>query len=74
MPRKLSFSLQLSEDDSYEGCDLEIFGGSTRVPMAVPRARGTLVAFPSYVMHRVTPVTRGTRKALVFWAGGPRFR
>jgi len=74
MPRKLSFSLQLSEAGSYEGCDLEIFGGSTRAPVAAPRERGIMVAFPSYVMHRVTPVTRGTRKALVFWAAGPRFR
>lgn len=73
-PRKLSFSLQLSHGDSYEGCDLEIFGGSTRVPVAIPRERGTLVAFPSYVMHRVTPVRKGVRKALVFWAGGPPFR
>ncbi len=72
--RKLSFSLQLSAADSYQGCDLEIFGGSTRVPTPAPRERGILVAFPSYVMHRVTPVTAGTRRALVFWAAGPPFR
>jgi len=74
LPRKLSFSMQLSEGDSYKGCDLEIFGGSTRVPIPAPRTRGILVAFPSYVMHRVTPITSGTRKALVFWAAGPPFR
>lgn len=33
-----------------------------------------LTAFPSYTMHRVTPVTRGVRKALVAWVNGPDFR
>lgn len=74
IPRKLSFSLQLSDPDSYEGCDLEIFGGSTRKPVAAPRTRGALIAFPSYVMHRVTPIKSGVRKALILWAGGPNFR
>ena len=61
--RKLSFSLQLSDSSEYEGCDLEIHGGPS--PLAAPRARGSLVAFPSYMMHRVTPIRSGTRKALV---------
>ena len=74
MQRKLSFSLQLSDGDAYQGCDLEIFGGSSRVPIPAPRQRGALIAFPSYVMHRVTPISAGTRKALVFWCAGPRFR
>jgi PKHD-type hydroxylase len=72
-PRKLSFSLQLSDGDDYQGCDLEIFNGS-RDPVAISRRRGILVAFPGYAMHRVTPIVKGTRKALVFWACGPRFR
>ena len=72
-PRKISFSLQLSDASAYEGCDLEIFNGS-REPVAVPRGRGLLIIFPSYAMHRVTPIRSGTRKALVFWAAGPRFR
>ena len=74
IPRKLSFSLQLSDPASYEGCDLEIFGGSTRQAVAAPRTRGALIGFPSYVMHRVTPVTSGVRKALIICAGGPNFR
>ena len=67
--RKLSASLQLSEPDRYDGCDLEIQGGMK--PVAVPRARGALVVFPAYVLHRVTPIRSGTRKALVVWAAGP---
>ena len=70
--RKLSFSLQLSEPEDYDGCDLELFT-SNEIAKA-PRQRGTLIAFPSYALHRVTPVTRGTRKSLVIWTKGPRFR
>jgi PKHD-type hydroxylase len=70
--RKLSFSLQLSDPAAYEGCDLEIHGGTA--PKPAPRTRGALVAFPSYTMHRVTPIRSGTRKALVIWTAGPPFR
>ena len=37
-------------------------------------ARGTIIAFPSYVLHRVTPTESGVRKSLVIWVGGPEFR
>jgi PKHD-type hydroxylase len=70
--RKLSFSLQLSDPADYEGCDLEINGG--RKPLTAPRTRGALVAFPAYVMHRVTPIHSGSRRALVIWTAGPPFR
>jgi hypothetical protein len=71
-PRKLSATLQLTDGESYEGCDLEFFGGHE--PEPAPRARGALVVFPSYVLHRVTPIRSGTRKALVIWSTGPNFR
>jgi PKHD-type hydroxylase len=67
--RRLSASLQLSDPADYEGCDLEIQGGAK--PVAMPRTRGALVVFPSYVLHRVTPISAGTRKALVVWVAGP---
>ena len=70
--RKLSFSLQLSDENAYQGCDLELFT-STEIQKA-PRRRGTLIAFPAYALHRVTPVLSGTRKSLVIWTQGPRFR
>jgi PKHD-type hydroxylase len=70
--RKLSATLQLTEGAQYEGCDLEFFG--THQPEAAPRSRGSLVIFPSYVLHRVTPIRAGTRKALVIWSTGPNFR
>jgi PKHD-type hydroxylase len=70
--RKLSLVLQLSQASDYEGCELQI-QGSNRIEIA-PKARGTLIAFPSYVLHRVTPITSGIRKSLVMWCSGPRFR
>jgi len=70
--RKLSATLQLTEGDSYEGCDLEIFG--TKQFETAPRRRGAMMVFPSYVPHRVTLIRAGTRKALVIWSTGPQFR
>lgn len=71
-PRKLTLSLQLSDPSDYDGCDLQAQLGD-HIDSA-SRQRGTLLCFPSYVAHRVTPITRGTRKALVIWAVGPEFR
>ena len=70
--RKLSFSVQLSAPSQYEGGELQAFG-SNDISTA-PRERGTVIAFPSYVLHRVTPVTAGTRKSIVAWTSGPKFR
>lgn len=70
--RKLSLTLQLSEPSSYEGGDLVLDAGEGN--FIAGRARGTLVFFPSYVRHRVTPVTSGLRKSLVAWVAGPPFR
>ena len=70
--RKLSISIQLSASDEYEGGDLE-FDLGTEITK-VGREQGLAVAFPSFVRHRVAPVTRGTRYSLVAWIHGPRFR
>jgi len=72
-PRKLSMSIQLSEADAYEGGDLQLKLTSD-VPHAASRTKSDAIIFPSFVLHGVTPVTRGTRKALVIWADGPPFR
>lgn len=70
--RKLSFTLQLSDPSQYEGGDLQ-FNVRRQVDVA-PKQRGVLIAFPSYTLHRVTPVTAGVRKSLVIWTTGPKFR
>jgi PKHD-type hydroxylase len=72
LQRKLSLTIQLSDPKEYAGGDLELRDGARVV--TAPRERGTLVAFPSWALHRVTPVTRGVRRSLVAWIGGPRFR
>jgi PKHD-type hydroxylase len=71
-PRKLTLSLQLSDGADYDGCELQARSGNET--HTAPKTRGTLVAFPAYVLHRVTPITRGVRKSLVIWAAGPEFR
>jgi len=70
--RKLSLVLQLSDPSEYEGGNLEIMAGSA--PLPVTKQRGLIVAFPSFSLHQVTPVVRGTRQSLVAWASGPAFR
>ena len=71
-PRKLTLSLQLSNPSDYEGCELQVRAGN-QIDVA-PKLRGTLVAFPANVLHQVTPIRSGIRKALVLWAVGPEFR
>ena len=70
--RKLSASVQLTDPGGYEGCDLE-FHGARQIEVA-PRDRGAVIVFPSFIQHRVTPCTKGTRKAIVAWATGPQFK
>ena len=70
--RKLSFSLLLSDPNDYEGGDLELLIAENA--QTVERKRGRLTFFPSWALHRVTPVTSGTRYSLVGWISGPPFR
>ena len=70
--RKLSFTIQLSDSDDYEGGDLQ-FGPVIEHKPEI-RKKGNITIFPSYVWHRVTPVTKGNRYALVGWVHGPAFK
>lgn len=70
--RKISISVQLSHSEDYEGGDLELL--FSPLPYQAERSRGTFIAFPSFALHRVTPVTRGTRWSLVAWICGRRWR
>ena len=70
--RKLSLTVQLSEIDEYVGGKLEIYTGAEII--AAKSAAGSAIAFPSWILHRVTPIKRGIRRALVAWAYGPAFR
>ena len=70
--RKISISVQLSDPETYEGGDLQ-FHKSQHIVTA-PRNKGAVILFPSYLCHRVTPVTKGVRHSLVTWITGPSYR
>jgi PKHD-type hydroxylase len=70
--RKLSFTIQLSDPTDYEGGDLVYHYAST--PEAGIREKGSIMIFPSYTLHEVTPVTSGIRYSLVGWTIGPAFK
>lgn len=71
--RKLNLSIQLTEYDQYTGGDLLVYrGGGEPIPMS--RDRGTVSIFPSYVVHRVSPVTSGVRNSIICWITGPNLR
>ena len=71
-PRKLSMVLGLLDPDEYEGGDFEIKTGVES--QILPIKKGRVIAFPSWTLHRVTPVTKGIRKTVVIWVGGPKFK
>jgi PKHD-type hydroxylase len=74
--RKLSMVIQLSDSADYEGGDFEMYRDDCdQVPDAQAiRQRGTVIMFPSFLRHRVIPVTKGLRYSLVSWHEGPAFR
>jgi PKHD-type hydroxylase len=68
--RKLSIIIFLSDEKDYDG-------GQVRwnpAPAPFPQEQGTVVVFPSYIIHTVEPITRGKRFSLVSWFHGPAFR
>lgn len=69
--RKLSISVQLSDPNDYEGGDFIINNGDELI---LPKEQGAVIAFPSYALHGVKPVTKGTRYSLVAWITGPQFK
>lgn len=71
--RKLSFSIQLSDPDEYEGGNVQLIDESGGTYVA-PRKRGTMILFDSRTQHRVLKVKSGVRKSLVGWAVGPRWK
>lgn len=70
--RKLSVVVQLSDPDDYEGGQFEFFGITCPGPEFA--ARGSVLIFPSFLLHRVLPVTKGLRRSLVTWVEGPNWR
>lgn len=69
--RKISLSVQLSDENDYEGGEFEFM--INRSIIKAPKEKGTVIVFPSYLLHRVKKVTKGKRRSLVFWIHGPPF-
>jgi PKHD-type hydroxylase len=67
--RKISASLLLNDESDYEGGDLIVLDET--VPT---KKQGTIIVFPSFMAHHVTPVTRGVRYSAVCWMAGPKWK
>lgn len=70
--RKLTVIVQLSDEDQYEGGDLQIFTTSLE-PITVTRKKGSIIVFNSSLIHQVTEITSGSRNVLASWIIGPPF-
>ena len=69
--RKLSFTIQLSKPEDYEGGDIEFLG--TQVDTASFRQQGTCIIFPSFLAHKISKVKSGNRLSIVGWVHGPTY-
>lgn len=72
--RKISIVIQLSDPSEYEGGDFQLDPQYPQFDPVQVRAKGSVIVFPSFLNHRVTPVTQGERRSLVSWIQGPKFR
>ena len=70
--RKLSVTLVLNDD--FEGGEFYMNNGQEKDAELIPTGKGRLILFPSFLIHRVAPVTKGVRKSLVVWVNGPKFK
>jgi PKHD-type hydroxylase len=70
--RKLTIVIQLSDTNEYEGGELQVQNGEKPCRIC-NKEKGSMIIFPSFLLHRVTPVTKGCRRSLVLWIQGPVF-
>lgn len=73
--RKLSVVVMLNEPGvDFDGGQFQFNLGLESSPVDVEMKKGRLIVFPSFLIHRVAPVTRGVRRSMVAWVEGPKFR
>ena len=70
--RKLSFTIQLTDESEYKGGELIFYMDEEE--KKAPKSKGTIIFFESDIIHEVTPVTKGVRHSLVSWVQGPNLR
>jgi len=73
--RKLSITFLLNQPGKdFEGGEFQINSGEEKNAESIPMEKGDIIVFPSFLIHRVKPVTKGVRKSIVVWVLGPKFR
>lgn len=76
--RKLSLVMSLSDPNDYKGGELlfKILGEDKNIILKCDeiKLKGSVVVFPSFITHKVTPITSGTRYSLVNWSVGYPFK
>lgn len=71
--RKLTCVVQLSDPNTYEGCDFKLWGVEQEPVPEEIRKQGTAIFIPSFVEHQAMPITKGIRYSLAAWIDGPKF-
>jgi len=73
-PRKLSVTVCINEPGiEYEGGEFQINMGNEKKAATIETKKGRMIIFPSFMIHRVAPITKGRRKSIVAWVTGPKF-
>jgi len=82
--RKISMTCQLTDSSEYRGGELEFDFRNYDPPMRDESkhlrqakeilSKGSIIVFPSFLWHRVKPVTKGIRYSLVMWSVGDTFK
>lgn len=73
--RKLTMVMLLNEPDvDFTGGEFQLNVGRESEAATINMKKGSVILFPSFVLHRVKPVLSGVRKSLVIWVEGPKFR
>ena len=77
--RKLSMTINLNTAEVYDGGTLKFdFGPHAErdryFECTEARKQGSIIIFPSYTYHQITPITKGIRKSLVLWVLGRPFK
>ena len=73
--RKLSLTFLLNEPNvDFKGGEFQINSGDEKKAVSINMKKGDMILFPSFMIHRVKPVTKGVRKSIVAWVTGPKWR
>jgi PKHD-type hydroxylase len=72
--RKLSLTIPINDPSEWTGGEFQLQTGNPEDPIIVEQKRGTAIIFPSFLIHRITPIISGVRKSLVIWLVGPKFK